>query len=174
MQSIRIILVLLAVYATPLYAAQGDTYGSLQYALVTYDEEGFDEVEPTALVFKYGQFVNDNVAVEGRFGIGLQDDDIDFDIFGTTFEAEVGVETVFGIYLVAHTSPDANHSFYGVFGFTRGELEVSIDGFGSESEDESDISYGFGARFGNFSLEYMNYLDKDDFEATAISLGYVF
>ncbi len=173
MKSFTILFALLAIFATPLHAAEGDTYGSVQYALVTYDEEGFDEVEPTALVFKYGKFINDNVSIEGRFGIGLQDDDIDVDILGMTFEAEVEIETVFGVYLVAHTNPDAQGTFYGVLGVTQGELKVSIDGF-SDSESESDISYGFGARFGNFTLEYMNYLDKDAFEATAISLGYVF
>lgn len=174
MKTIPILLLLLAVSATPAYAAKGDTYASVQYALVTYDEEGFDEVEPTALVFKYGQFFNDQVSVEGRFGIGLQDDDIDVDILGTTFEVELEVETVFGVYLVGHTNPGANASLYGVLGVTRGELEVSIDGLGSDDESETDISYGFGARYGNFSIEYMNYIDKDDFEATAISLGYVF
>lgn len=173
MKSFSVLLALLAMVAAPLHAAEGDTYGSVQYALVTYDEEGFDEVEPTALVFKYGQFINDRVSVEGRFGIGMQDDEIDVVILGIPFEAEVEVETVFGVYLVAHSNPNAQGSFYGVLGVTRGELEVSIDGF-SDSDSETDISYGVGARFGNFSIEYMNYLDKDAFEATAISLGYVF
>ncbi len=173
MKTFPVVLALSAMIAAPLQAAQGDTYGSIQYAMVTYDEEGFEEIEPTALVFKYGKFVNDNVAVEGRFGIGLQGDEIDIDIFGLPFEAEVEIETIFGVYVVAHVNPDAQGTFYGVFGVTRGELEVSIDGF-SDSDDESDVSFGFGARFGNFSVEYMNYLDKDAFEATAISLGYIF
>lgn len=151
------------------YAAQeGDTYGGVQYSLVTYDEEGFDDVEPVALVGKFGRFINDSVAVEGRIGIGIQDDEVE--VLG--FDVDVDVETLFGVYGVFHSDTRKDAVFYGVIGITRGELELSFFGF-EESGDESGLSYGFGANFGHFNIEYMSYLDEDDFEATAIGIGYI-
>ena len=63
-------------------------------------------------------------------------------------------------------------SFYGVIGFSQGEIEGSAFGI-TVSEDESGLSYGFGVNIKSFNIEYMSYLDEDDFDATAISLGYV-
>lgn len=167
-------LILSAAATLPAMAAQdGQLYAGLQYALVTYDEEGFDEVEPTALVGKFGRFVNDNISIEGRLGIGLADDDIDVTIPGLgTFEAEVEVDMLYGAYLVAHSDKTGNLNFYGVIGVSKGELEVSI-GPVSADGDESGLSYGAGINIGGLNIEYMSYLDEDDFDATAISIGYV-
>ena len=159
---------------SPAYAAgQGSSYVGAQYALVTYDEEGFDDVEPTALVGRLGHFVNDNVAIEGRIGLGLQDDEVEVDLgFLGTVDVEVEVENLFGIYAAIHSSSSSDTSFYGIFGFTQGELEASALGI-DVSEDESGFSYGFGLNINKFNIEYMSYLDEDDFEVTAISLGFV-
>ena len=166
---IPIMAILLLLGTTAQAASQGDTFLTVQYAMVTYDEEGFDEAEPTAVVFRYGQFVNENVSVEGRFGLGLQDDEID----AGGFDVDIEVDSLFGVYVAVHAFGETNSSFYGIVGVTQGELEGSAFGI-TISEDESGFSYGIGARFGQFNIEYMNYLDEDDFEATAISLGYVF
>ena len=164
-----VVVALLVGYSSSLWAAgQGEKYGGLQYALVTYDEEGLDDVEPTALVGKLGVFVNDNVAIEGRIGFGLQDDTVDIGPFEVDFE----VDSLLGIYGVLYSSMESDTAFYGVLGYTQGELEGSAFGV-TVSEDESGLSYGFGVNFGAFNLEYMSYLDEDDFEATAISLGFV-
>ena len=64
-----LILVISALPISPTYAAsQGDNYVGLQYSQVTYDEDDFDDAEPTALVGKIGQFLNENIAIEGRLG----------------------------------------------------------------------------------------------------------
>lgn len=154
-------------------AEEGDLYGGLQYAMITYDEEGFADVEPTALVGRIGRFVNHNLAIEGRLAVGLQDDDIDITIPGFgTFEAEVEVDNLYGFYVVLHSDTRKKNSFYGILGVSEGELEVSIDGF-SVDGDESGLSYGVGVNIGNINIEYMSYLDEDDFEATALSLGFI-
>ena len=169
MRSTRIILILLAFYATPLYAAQGDTYAVLQYVFVTLDPDDGDDVDPTAIVGRFGRFATDEVSVEGRFGIGLQDDEID----AGGFEIDVEVDTIYGIYLAYHLVSTSAESVYLIGGFTQGEIEQSAFGI-TLSEDESGLSFGFGANFGQFNFEYMHYLDEDEFDATAISLGYIF
>ena len=161
--------------ATPAFAAggQGTNYVGLQYALVTYDEEGFDDVEPTALVGRLGHFVTDNVAVEGRIGFGLQDDEVEVDLgFLGTVDVEVEIEHIFGIYAAIHSSSTSDIAVYGILGYSQGEVEASALGV-EASEDESGFSYGFGLNIKKFNIEYMSYLDEDDFEVTAISLGFV-
>ena len=159
---------------SPVYAAgEGTNYFGVGYALVTYDEEGFDDAEPTALGVKVGHFLNDNVAIEGRIGFGLQDDEVEVDLgFLGTVDVEIEVENLFGIYAAVHSSSSSDTSFYGIFGFSQGELEASALGI-DVSEDESGFSYGFGLNIKKFNIEYMSYLDEDDFEVTAISLGFV-
>jgi len=153
---------------TPLHAEVKDSnYWGAQYALVTYDESGFDDVEPTALVLRIGRFMTDNISIEGRLGFGLQEDDIDFG----PFNIEVEVDKLYGIYGVFQTSGSNDTNVYGVLGFTKGELEASFLGETIEGDD-SGLSYGIGANFHGFNIEYMSYLDEDDFDVTAISLGY--
>ena len=167
-------IVILLLISAPVYAGgQGTNYIGLQYALVTYEEEGFDDVEPTALVGRLGHFVTDNVAVEGRLGFGVQDDEVEVDLgFLGTVDVEVEIEHLFGIYAAIHSSSTSDISVYGLLGFSQGELEASA--LGEEvSEDESGFSYGFGLNIHKFNIEYMSYLDEDDFEVTAISLGFV-
>ena len=155
-------------YVTPLHAEGKDTnYWGAQYALVTYDEKGIDEFEPTALVFRLGRFITDNISVEGRLGFGLQDDDVDIG----AINAEVEVDKLYGFYGVFHTSGSDDTNVYGVLGFTKGELEATVLGETFEGDD-SGLSYGIGANFRGFNIEYMSYLDEDDYDVTAISLGY--
>ncbi len=168
MQMIRIILILLAVLATPLHAAQGDTYGVVQFAMADVDTD-LGDADPTALVGRFGKFMTDNVSVEGRFGIGLSDDETEF----LGIDVDIDIETVFGVYLLGHASPSGGNSFYGLIGITRGEIEASALGE-SDSDSETDLSFGLGVNIGRFNIEFVNYIDEDDVEATAISLGYIF
>ena len=168
MKSILLVVVLVFSYSSvSIAASEGDTYGGLQYALVTYDEDGIDEVEPTALVGRFGKFVSENVAIEGRLGFGLSDDSVDVG----PFDVDVEVEYLFGFYGVFHTNSNSDTSVYGVLGFTQGELEGSAMGI-TVSEDDSGLSYGFGINIKSFTIEYMSYIDEDDYDVTAISLGF--
>ena len=157
---------LIAILFTPaLYAANaGSNYAGLQYAVVNLDFDGIGDVDPTALVGKLGYFINDNIAIEGRLGTGLQDDDI--------AGVDVDIESIIGIYGVFHASDDFEKTVYGVLGYTDAEAEFSGAG-GSVDGDESSFSFGFGANISGFNIEYMSYIDENDVEATAISIGYV-
>ena len=87
------------------------------------------------------------------------------------FDIDIEVDSLYGVYGVFHTSSSSDTNFYGVLGFTRGELEGSAFGL-TVSEDDSGLSYGFGVNIKWFNIEYMHYLDDDDWDATAISLGF--
>ena len=165
MKKILLVIALAFFYNSPSFAAgQGESYGGLQYAIVEVDFDGIGDVEPTALVGKLGHFFNDNIAIEGRLGIGLQDDDI--------FGVDVEIDSLFGVYGVFHASSSSETTFYGVLGYTDAEAEFSGPG-GSAEGDESSFSFGFGVNISGLNIEYMSYIDEDDTDATAISIGYV-
>ncbi len=146
------------------------------------DEDDID-LEPTVGMFRIGSMGENGVGFEGRIGMGLSDDDIsEFDPFLGDISLELEVDTVLGIYLVEQTTIGAA-SVYGIIGFTKVDFTVDVDlgilGSDSESDDESDLSYGIGANFeisdkAAINIEFMQYLDKDDFEASALSVGILF
>ena len=170
MKKILSIIVLACFFSPSSYAAaEGDSYFGLQYALVTYDEDGFPDAQPTALVLRYGQFVNNSISVEGRLGIGLQDDTVNF----LNTDVDIEVDSVFGVYGLFHAGSSDNVALYGVLGFTKGKLTASIPG-DSISESDSGLSFGVGVDIQSFNIEYMLYLDEDFYSVSALSLGYNF
>ena len=62
--SVLIVIFLVLPISSAFAASKGDNYGGLQYSQVTYDEDDFDEAEPTALVGRIGQFINESAAIE--------------------------------------------------------------------------------------------------------------
>ncbi|MDN7132702.1 porin family protein [Halomonas sp. MC140] len=149
----------------------GTTYFGAQVAQVSYDADYIDSAEPPVFIAKVGHFVLDYVALEGRLGTSLNDDTI------TVFDTDVDIEVdhIAGLYAVGHLPLGSVASFYGVLGYTSAELTASIQDF-SERSSDSGISYGGGIQ-GMFTpnvsgtVEYMSYLDKSDYDATAIGLG---
>ena len=100
MKILSLVITLMFFYSSSSNAAsEGDVYGGLQYALFNIDD-GSDEVEPTALVARIGRFLNENVAIEGRIGFGLEDDTLD----AGPFDIDVDVDSLLGIYGVFHAN----------------------------------------------------------------------
>jgi len=153
----------------------GDMYAGIQYSSGAYNEDGFDEVKPTMLVGKYGKYINSVFSMEGRLGLGLQDDSIKY--FGT--ELTLDIDSLIGVYGIGNVNLNESSSVYGLIGFTRAEATVSASGFGSDSSSESGLSFGVGANLGvsdsvSLNLEYTQYLNKSDFDLSAIALGVTF
>jgi opacity protein-like surface antigen len=156
--------------------AANQTYFGVQYAQVEEDEL---DLEPTAAVFRFGSMSDQGIGFEGRLGMGLSSDDRTVSTIFGDVDAELEIDTLFGIYLLAEGRAGAA-SVYGIIGYTQADFTLESEALGiDESDDESDLSYGFGANFGNsdkirFNIEYMQYLDKNDVDASAISLGLLF
>lgn len=151
-------------------------YLGLNYTLATYEDEALpDELDFGVLVGKAGAQITPFLAAELRAGFGVADDS--FSAPGERLEFEV--DSLVGAYLVAGVPNESPIYPYVVAGFSRAELTASYSGsLGSfsESESESDFSYGVGANFAvneQFSLnaEYMLYFDKDGAEITGLGLG---
>ena len=157
--------------------SEGDSYGGIQYGLGTYSEDGFDDANPNALVGRYGKFVNDNFAIEGRIGFGVGDDSVNDPTVG---DIAIEIDSLLGVYGVGHVAINDSSSVYGLLGFSRGELTATATDFGiSISDDDTGLSFGVGSNIGlsdtlALNIEYTQYLSESTYDFTAIGLGVVF
>ncbi len=177
MVNIAAVVVLTA--STVVAVASEKTYIGAQYATGTYSDDVLEEmnlgdISPTALIARLGVHLNNNVSIETRYGIGLQSDSINvmgLDIF-------LDLDSLLGVYAVGRLNPEEVLTVYGVMGFTNAEATVSAPGFVPVTVDESGFSFGAGVEVSvddnfAFNIEYMQYLNKDDFTFSAIGLGAV-
>lgn len=156
-------------------------YGGIQYAITDFSFEGVSEdISPTALIGRAGSNINQYLSIEGRLGFGLSDDTVTVSDGVTTASASVDLDTLIGFYGVGRAPLGKSSSLYALLGFTRVDAtrSGSITGLSpaSVSDDETDLSYGFGADIGILynlwvNVEYVQYLDKTDFDVSAIALG---
>ncbi|WP_157809060.1 porin family protein [Spiribacter roseus] len=159
--------------APALAVDRGDTYLGGGFSMVSYEEDGLPDAEPTALVGRLGYGVTDNIAIEGRLGFGLNSDDVT--VSGT--DLDLDVDQLAGVYGVAHLPLASRFSLYGLAGFTYGEISASVDSTDlSVDSDDTDFSYGIGAEFGATEtisgyIEWAQYFDESDYEVTGITVG---
>lgn len=124
-----------------------------------------------AIIGKLGYCVHKNFAIEGRLGIGLKDDENE--VYG--YDVSLELDNLFGFYGKGILDINDKIQCYGLIGFTRAEGTVEASGY-SDSDDDTDLSFGIGIDFGVSSqiyigLEYMSYLSKSDFDLNAIAVG---
>jgi opacity protein-like surface antigen len=171
---------LLLLNHTAIAQPYGEYYAGAQYAKGDYNDERISaNFEPSMVVGRFGKFFNPNVAVEARLGMGLDED--------TQFIPELGLNgidgtlelnSLIGVYLAGHLNLTASSSLYAIVGSSRVEAKASAPAFpvADATESETDISYGVGANIGilnnvALNIEYMQYLDEDHFDLSAIAVG---
>lgn len=169
---------LLLVTKAGVSASEGDYYFGLQYGYGSYDEDGISETyEPTLLIGRFGRFLTPVFAIEGRLGSGLDDDTHNLPEFGNR-DATLDIDSMAGLFGTAHLNLTKSSSIYGVLGMSRVKGTASLPDLpGVEStETNSSVSYGFGADIGigsrwTLNIEYIRYLDKEDFDLDVGSIG---
>ena len=163
------LLILFSFLFTSVANAQDDTYGGIQFAMGTYSEDGFPDTNPNAIVGRFGKRIEDDFFIEGRFGFGIGDDTVNY----LGVDVSIEIDTLIGVYAVKQIETGNNSSVYGILGFTQGELTASALGV-SVSDDDNGLSFGVGATFSNINIEFMQYMNKSDFDISAISVGIMF
>ena len=138
-------------------------------SIINYDVEGVGDTDLGLIYGVLGSQLNDNVALELRAGTGFSDGDVTF----LNTKIDIELKKYVGAYV--KIGAPVNESFYpyAIAGYTRAELRLSSGGF-SDSESDSDVSLGLGARFGassdvNFAVEYIRYYDKSGEELGGLS-----
>ena len=136
--------------------------------LITYSEDGYDEKEPGSRIGKYGQLTDLNLTPEEK-SINAS-----LDRNRSDMETHIGsgVAPLFGTYGVLRTSGKQDGSSYFALGLnldelTRDETDTSY------SWSDSDISFGFGSNNLSSNIEYMMHVNEENYEISAISLGYI-
>ncbi|MCH8542325.1 MAG: porin family protein [Alcanivorax sp.] len=148
--------------------SQGQIYAGALVSQFTLDVDGIsDRPRPLGVVGRLGYFLTDQIALEARAGTGFEKDRVS--------GINTGLDRLYGGYLLGLLPLGESSAFYWVAGYS--DARVSLSGGGVSEKDSADgFSYGAGFDFFasdgiGLSAEYIRYLDKDDYDLYAISLG---
>ncbi|MFY9329250.1 MAG: porin family protein [Georgfuchsia sp.] len=156
-------------------AASAQVYGEVAYTGLTYEEEG-GKADLGTLGATIGYEINKNLAVEGMFAAGVQDDDVD--VGG--FNVNVDLKNTYGVFLKPKAELAENLEVYARLGWAKSKIEASA--FGQTMSDSgSDFAYGVGLQY-SFSPttyvtgSYTNLYDKEGttIDGWGIGIGYKF
>lgn len=196
-----IALLMLWVGGNSAIANESKNYAGFQFNVVDAENSSARvplSFEPTALVGRMGSFINRHLALEARVGFGFSDDKVTMSSLGATEENEIidqyglDVENLFGFYLLGNFPVSNIINLYGVIGITsldvatttdqtivhRATLNELVAFTKTDSSTENGLSYGLGAGIGiteksSLNLEYMSYIDKNDFKFNSINVGFL-
>lgn len=138
---------------------------------VNFEATNTEDANLMAIGSKFGIAFNKYIAIEGRLGTGITEQE-DYDgIDGLS----LAMDYYIGGYLVAQAPVHEKFSLYALAGYTKAEATLEMNNI-SISDDESDFSYGIGAEFkatdkASITLEYQSLLDGADYQLTALSAG---
>ncbi|MCW8831660.1 MAG: porin family protein [Gammaproteobacteria bacterium] len=161
----------------------GKYYFGLQYADADYTDDDYSKsFEHQLLVTRFGGYINSNFSIEARLGFGLQDDTQFLPEFGVSgLDVTLELDSMMGFYATGRVDMTESSSIYGVLGVTDIEATAVVPQFpmAKSSHCKNGPSYGIGVNVGfgkntALNIEYMQYLDKSDFDLSAIGIGVIF
>lgn len=162
----KLTLVFLLLLTSNTYAYEsGDTYLGIQVGQSELEIDGLDDIENTYGLVRLGIYLNSAMALELRYGDGIDDD--------TLMGVDYSIDRIAGLYALYHLELGSAFSIYGLVGYSEADLKAEANG-GSVIEKEDDISYGIGLDLGNINIEYIQVLEGSDYEVTAASIGYTY
>ncbi len=163
----------LSVISVPAFAQnESGSYVGVGYAALDYEISGAEFSTP-AMIINGGYKFNPYFALEGRLGLGLDDDTIG----GLTAE----IDNYFGGFVRVGYPVHQLLNPYAMLGYGQSKVSISnASASTSISDDDSDFAYGIGASIG-FSdsvfakIEYMNYYDENpgtgDVKGSGVTFG---
>ena len=162
-------------YADRGYAAGG--YIGLNYSQYELDFNATSNtIKPTGVTLRAGAELNDMFGLEARIGTGIEDDTRSSGLGSVEFE----LDRIYGGYAKLSVPVFEMLRPYAIGGYSNVRSRTSVRAGGvlvSRDTDSVDGgSYGIGvvvslAAAIGLNVEYMRYLDKDDYELSAISVG---
>jgi opacity protein-like surface antigen len=163
---------LLATVALPLLAAPAFAQGFSNYrsdseqgpyigfgvGQFNYKEKGLQDINPGIGQFRFGAYLSENLAIEGRVGRSLGWTTVDG--FG------LEVQNIYGGYLKGLVPVSRGFSLYGIAGLTAVQLHRD---YGTLHATDNGFTYGVGAefKFPNrmvISAEYVRLLNGSNFD----------
>lgn len=169
MDKILFILAIALLYSSSSLAAdEGRATDGFQHNLITNHKDGSNEKKPTFWLGRYAQFTSLNLTTkEELINNALARN-------RRTMESYIGpgVTPLFGTYSIVRTNGKQDGSAYVALGFNLDEL-TRDEADTSYSSNDRDLSLGFGVNNTFSNIEYMMYVNEDNYEISAISLGYI-
>jgi len=177
MDRILCIVAIAFLYSASSLAADEDRAANrFQNNLISDYEDGYDEKKPISWAGNFGQLTNLYLTTEER-SINVSEEkliNISLDRNRSDKETHIGpgVAPLFGTHGVLRTSGKQDGNSYAALGFNLDEW-VRDEADTSYSWDDSDLSFGFGANNSSFKIEYMMYVNEENYDISAISMGYI-
>lgn len=152
-------------------------YYGASYSSLDYQEKGTSDASLASLNLNAGYIFNESLSLEARLGLGVGDDNINFNLLNTTVSGEIELDQTMGIY-GKYAIPVEQYAPYVILGYSSAEATAKVSNT-SASSDVASMSYGLGldvkiSKRMTGNLEYINMLDKSDVEISAITLGVSF
>lgn len=169
-----------AVWTNAEIGAEEDTYLGVQYSQFNFEQNDIPgDFAPSALVLRFGGVIDKYLAVEARVGAGIEGDSHTSTVNSVPVKLGMDFDYLFGLYAVGTLPITSLFDLHGVIGYTRARSTVDAsvpDVTAAGKVWENDISLGLGASFkfdaaASLNLEYMSYMGKSSFDATALSIG---
>ncbi|WP_444993994.1 outer membrane beta-barrel protein [Aliikangiella sp. IMCC44359] len=157
-------------------------YYGASYSSLDYQEKGTSDASLASLNLNAGYIFNESLSFEARLGLGVGDDNINFNLLNTTVSGEIELDQTMGIY-GKYAMPVEQYAPYVILGYSSAEATAKVSSMSassvSASSDVASMSYGLGldvqiSKRMTGNLEYINLLDKSDVEISAITLGVSF
>lgn len=150
--------------------AAGTMYFGISLSQASYEESGRGTANPTVIGLTLGKVINQNFAIEGRFGTGLTDDNV-----GGGGPQGVEVDFFLGAYAKGILPISPRFSLYGLAGVTYGDLSASGPGLRFSGSD-ADFSYGIGLDYligatTSVNVEWARLFNSSDYKLDALTVG---
>lgn len=156
--------------------SQGTTYLGAQYSRLTFSSDRLiTSATPSMVMLRGGVFLLDNIAIEARYGTGVESDQ------ATAKDdslVRARVQHFASTYATGHIPLGTRSSFYVFGGFS--EFKARFERPGRQlSETEFSGSYGAGyqinfSRQAGLNLEYNRFLEKNGHRLNGFTLGMQF
>lgn len=163
-------LALVASAAARAQEARPGPYGGIIFSQLGYDQSGASSAHLTNLGGVLGQVIGPHLAIEGRFGLGVDDDRISVGAVPVNIDLDYYVSGLLkGILPLA-----PRFGIYGVAGLTIGKFSASNDTT-YLNKWKTDFSYGAGAEFGlaptmSLGVEWLRLFEGSGYDLDAVSL----
>ena len=169
MDKILFIVAIALLYSSSSLAAdEGRATDGFQHNLITYHKDGSNEKKPTLWLGRYGELTNLDLTIEEK----LISDALARNRSAMETYIGPGVAPLFGTYSIVRTNGKQDGSSYVALGVNLDEL-TRDQADTSYSSNDRDLSLGFGVNNMFSNIEYMMYVNEDNYEISAISLGYI-
>lgn len=155
-------------YSSASFAVDVDRVSaSFQYSLTGFYVDSFDGSKAPAWKGEYGQLGNETGSTEE----GSLDYSRDRKVTAKGTMIGLGVAPFYDSHGVFRTSSSDHKPTYFAVGFVIDELAEDEAG-NLDRDDDGLFSYGFGIKNSSYNIEYMMSLDEENYELSAISLGF--